>query len=240
MCALQFRLGNSSAGSRFVAPVLLLERHPTRAEFESLEVLRVFLRILLMIIFGRPKRHRRQNLGYDRFFEFSRTGQFRLGFLGDFLLIFIGIKDRRSIARTDIGELPVALRGIDLLPVNVEQLRERNLHRIVNDLDRLAVFRLLRAHQFVGRIRFRSAAVTDRRLEHTRRFVERGLNAPETTAGENGGLCCRERSLSGRRIDNQWQSCRYQEKPDLHTVDLRQHPGGGVLNKLFLSCQFAT
>src|SRR5207244_992125 len=99
------------------------------------------------------------------------------------------IKNCSPITWTDIGELAVRLGRIDLLPIDVEQLLVGNFGRIVNNLDRFPVVRLLRADELVSGIGFGPAAVTDCRLDHTGRLVECRLNTPETTARKNGALC---------------------------------------------------
>jgi len=105
-----------------VAPVFLLERHSSGAVFEGLEVFRVLLVVFLVIILGRIKFHRRQNLGHDRFFELAGVRQFLLRRFRDLFFLVAAIKNRGAITWTDVGELAVGLRRIDLLPVDVEQL----------------------------------------------------------------------------------------------------------------------
>ncbi len=191
---------------RFVAPVFLLERDSSGAVFEGFEVFRILLVIFLVVIFRRVEFHCRQNLRYDRFFEFPGVGQLLLRHFRDLFFLIAAIKNRGPVTWTDIGELAVGLRRIDLLPVDVEQLLVRNFGRIVNDLDRFPIVGPLRTDQFVGRIGFCSAAVAYCRLNYTRRFVEGRLNAPKTTTGKNRGFRrCRLGILRLRRSSQKQQ-----------------------------------
>jgi len=110
-------------------------------------------------------------------------------------------KDGGAIALADICKLAIRLRGIDLPPVNIEQLIESYLCRIVSDFDRLAIIRLLRTDQFVSRVRLGSAAIPDNRFDHARCLIERRLDAPETAAGKDRGTRLRSGIGQKRRRD---------------------------------------
>jgi hypothetical protein len=72
--------------------------------------------------------------------------------------------------------------------VNVEQLIVRNPCRIVSDFDRFAIARLFRGDEFVGRIRFCSARITNDGFDDAFCFIECRLDAPKATASENRSL----------------------------------------------------
>ena len=97
-----------------------------------------------MVLFGRIKLHCRQNLRHDRLIEFSRLAEFLLGRFGWPFLLVVSIIDRGLIRKTDIVELPIGLRRIDVVPENFEQLLVGNLRRVVSHFDGLAVFGLVR------------------------------------------------------------------------------------------------
>src|SRR5947209_13899285 len=98
-------------------------------------MLGILLIIFLVIILGRPEFHRRENFRGDRLVKFSRAGELGFGGFGDFLLILVGVENRGAVARADVGELSIGLRGIDLFPVNVQQLVIGDFCWIINDLD---------------------------------------------------------------------------------------------------------
>ena len=79
----------------------------------------------------------------------------------------------------------MGLSRIDLLPIDIEELIERDFGGIVGDLDRFAVLRFLRSDQIIRWIRFGPAAVAHAVSYHTGRPIERRLDAPETAPGEN-------------------------------------------------------
>ena len=87
--------------------------------------------------------------------------------------------------------MAIGLRGINLPPVDIKQLIEINLRRIVGYLDGLAIIRPLGTDQRVSRVRLGPAAIPDNRLDHARRLIERRLDAPETAAGKDRGPCLR-------------------------------------------------
>jgi len=88
--------------------------------FERFEVFRVLLIIFLVIILSGIKLHRRQNLSHNRFLKFAGMAQLFLRQVRNLLFPITAIKNRGPIAWTNIGELPVGLCWIDLLPVNIE------------------------------------------------------------------------------------------------------------------------
>src|SRR5713101_2307176 len=98
-------------------------------------MLRVLSVIFLVIIFRRPKLHRRQNFGHNRLFKFSSACELRFRSLGNFLFLGVAIKDRGTITGADVGELAVGLGGIDLSPIDVEKRLVRNFFWIVSDFD---------------------------------------------------------------------------------------------------------
>src|SRR4029077_18224992 len=105
-----------------VAPRFLLERHAAGTAFKGFEMFRILLVILLVVTFGRIKFHRWQDLGHDRLMKFSRAREFCLRRFGDFLLVIVSVKNRGTVTGADICKLAVGLSGIDLSPINVEQL----------------------------------------------------------------------------------------------------------------------
>ena len=70
-------------------------------------------------------------------------------------------EDRRTVLASVIRALAVQLRGIVVLPEDIEQLFIIDLGRIVFNLDCLGVSGAVAANVFVGRVRKLSAGVAD-------------------------------------------------------------------------------
>jgi chromosome condensin MukBEF ATPase and DNA-binding subunit MukB len=95
-----------------------------------------------VFFFGTPEPRRVPNLGVDRDSSKARIvlhGQLRA--LCGLTLFRVIDENRRAVVRTDIAELAIIDRGVDVAPVDVQKLAVVDPSQIVSDLDYLEVSR---------------------------------------------------------------------------------------------------
>src|SRR5439155_26972122 len=95
---------------------------------------------------------------------------------------------RGAILFPAVAELSVVLRRIDVVPVDVEELRVRDFLRVVEDLDRFAVAGQPGRDLVVGWVLLGSAGKSGSDREDARKRLERCLHAPETASREGGAV----------------------------------------------------
>ena len=69
--------------------------------------MRIFLEIILMIIFRRIERAGRDDLGHDGFVKFTGLAKFFFGLFRDPFLLLVMIKDRAAVLGSLVGKLAV-------------------------------------------------------------------------------------------------------------------------------------
>ena len=111
-----------------------------------------------------------------------------LGPLRRRLLILVGDEDDGTVLRPRIAELPRAAGRVGVVPVRVEKPFVRNLHGVVDHLDRLGMPGDPHLHLFVTRLLCLTAGVSHCDRHDARQLVEDVLHAPEAAPGERGGL----------------------------------------------------
>ncbi|MNY23241.1 hypothetical protein D3C86_1568980 [compost metagenome] len=96
--------------------------------------------------------------------------------------------DGGTIGRADIVALSHALRRIVLLKKYLQEARERDHGRIVDNLDHFRVARLTCRRLLIGGIAGETTSITHRRHPHPRRFPEQPFRAPEAAHAEIDGF----------------------------------------------------
>src|SRR2546423_10951882 len=138
-----------------------------------------------MIFLRWIKRLGRQDFAHDRFRKLARLAELFFRAFGRLLLVVVTVKDRGLITKSDIVELTVGLRRVDVPPENIEQLLIGNLARIVSHFDRLPMFGAMRGDFFVGRVLSASARGADDRFDNSLGVIVRRLHAPKTNSGKD-------------------------------------------------------
>src|SRR5207253_1254504 len=141
--------------------------------------------ILLVIILSLIESRSGNNLRDDRLPICSRLSALFLRTLSRGLLFGVMIENRGTILRSRVGPLPVQLRGIVVLPENVQQLFIRNLGRIIVDLDRFGMPGAIRTNIFVRRILHLPTRVTDAGGDHARQLAEGRFHSPKTSCSKS-------------------------------------------------------
>src|SRR5438094_5189442 len=95
------------------------------------------------------------------------------------------IKNRRPVLRAEIGALPVQLRGIVVLPENVEQVSVRNFSRIIFNFNGLGMSGAVGANVFVSWVLKVSTDVTNAGSGYAGNLAERRFNTPKTPCCKN-------------------------------------------------------
>src|SRR5690242_18925747 len=116
---------------RLFFPSLLFKQNAGGPVLEGFALFRVLVILFLVIRLRWIEFHRWQDCSHDRFFEFAGPREVLFLSLGNFFLSRIGITNRGPITRADIGQLAVGLSGIDLPPIDVQELLVGNLRRVV-------------------------------------------------------------------------------------------------------------
>src|SRR6478735_860461 len=111
----------------------------------------ILLVVVLVILLGWVERARLNDFGIDmwKVSVFLKLGFARFGRL---TLAWVQIEDRAAVLTPVIAELLILDGGIDVVPEVVEQLRVRDLVRVVVDQHRFRVAGATAAHLLVGGI----------------------------------------------------------------------------------------
>src|SRR6266516_5173103 len=96
------------------------------------------------------------------------------------LLRGVVVVDARSILRADIVALAHALRGIVVLPKDLEQILVADRFRIEDDQYHFGVSRHSAAHFAVRGVRRVAGGITHSGRIHTRKLPKLAFGAPET------------------------------------------------------------
>jgi hypothetical protein len=102
-------------------------------------VVGVFLQVVLILVLSLPEPAGGLDLGDD--LAGPQAGRVGIGdrVLGDLLLLIAGLKDRGAVIGADVVHLAVDRRRIVDLKEELEDVAERGLLRVEDDLDRLRV-----------------------------------------------------------------------------------------------------
>src|SRR6266849_415543 len=140
----------------------------------------VLLEVALVVFLRAPEPGRGHDLGDDRLLEVA----LRLLLRPEGLLLLLGVvrEDDRAVLVREVGALAVQRRRVVHVPERVQQLRVRDLRRVVSDLDGLGVAGPSRADLLVGHVVDVAALVARDGLDHARDLVEEVLDTPETSA----------------------------------------------------------
>jgi len=138
-----------------------------------------------VIVFSFVEGSRGNNLRDDRLSICSRLSALLLRALSRGLLFGVVIENRGTILRSRVGPLPVQLRGIVVLPEDIQQLFIGNLGRIIVDLDRFGMPGAIRTNIFVRRILHLPARVTDAGGDHARQLAEGSFYSPKTSCSKS-------------------------------------------------------
>src|SRR5262245_45530960 len=138
--------------------------------------------IILMVLFGFVERAGRNDGGSNGLLEAFRNRRLR-GFSQHTLLVAV-IEDRAAVLVAVVAELPILRQRIDVVPEHVEQLLIAHLGRVIHDLHRFGVAGAAARYLLVAGIGGVPAGIARGGADHALDFVEVGLYAPETAAGE--------------------------------------------------------
>ena len=163
-------------------------------------LVRMQRRVVLMIGLGGIERLQRHDLGHDRPRKYFRLIKLSDVSLGDPFLLIVAVENGRPVLRAFVGALAIKLRGIVRdREKYAQQFAVSNLRGVVNDLHRLGVSGFAGADGFVLGGFGRAAGVAGGRADDSLYMLEDRLNAPETSARNDGGLLSCERGA--RSID---------------------------------------
>src|SRR6185437_3242268 len=109
------------------------------------------------------------------------------------------IEDCRAVLLAEVRALTVQLRGIVVLPENIEQVFIGNSGGVVIDLDRFRMACGVGANVFVGGVLHLTADVTDAGSGYARNLTKRRFYAPETSSCES--CFCHNHSFILPRFD---------------------------------------
>src|SRR6185312_5486598 len=164
---------------RRLAPDLLEALGTAAAPFVVLVSDRILVVVILVVVLRRREGRHRKDLGCHLLLE--AVFDLLLGLFGERLLLVIADEHDALIGAALVAELSVGVERVDIVPVMIEQLGVGDLGWVVGHLDGLFVT-LMRA---IGRVGRGAAGITRDGLGHAVDLVERGLHAPEATAGED-------------------------------------------------------
>src|SRR2546428_5737480 len=94
------------------------------------------------------------------------------------------VKDGGAILRPLITELSSWVRGINVAPIEFQELGIGDLRRIVEDLDRLRMSRLACRHFLIGRVSLVAPRIARSGRDHAVYPLKNFLHAPEAATGE--------------------------------------------------------
>src|SRR3979490_2199840 len=148
----------------------------------------LLLQILLVVILSLEERYCWNDLSDYGLTKTMGVFQLLLRSFGGGFLLWSMKEDSRTILLAPVRPLPVELRGIVVLPEDVEQLVIRKLGGIVIEFDRFGMTGRIRAHRLIGRIGRIAAGVADARRDHSGHLAKGRFDSPETA--------CRKSSFS--------------------------------------------
>ena len=134
-----------------------------------------------MVVLGFVESDGGNNLRHDGAAELSCFFAFLPGSSRGLLLLRRMEKNCRAVLRAEIRALPVQLRGIVVLPENVQQVFIRDFGGIVLDFNRFGVTGPIAANVFIGWILRVSAGIAHACSTDAGNLAERGFNTPETS-----------------------------------------------------------
>ena len=154
-----------------------------------------------MIGLRRIKRRCRRDLGHDLALERLVLDERGLGIFGDLLLLRVGVKDRGAVLRAMVAELSVHLRGVNVMPEHVHELRITYLGGVVFHLHDLGVAGAPARDLLVGRVLRMTAHIAGHGCHDARHGVVGLFHAPEAPARKRrlggGGLALRRGKQRG-------------------------------------------
>lgn len=95
------------------------------------------MRVILVILFGRPEGHGRDDPGHDGFRKYMPFIQIGLRVLSQLPLLVSKGVNRRCIGMSAVGELPTGVSRIDLRPIDIKKPLIADFFRIIHHLDHL-------------------------------------------------------------------------------------------------------
>src|SRR5262245_62553355 len=182
-------------GRRLRAPDLLEARVASAAVPVEAVAERVLLVVVLVVFLGAIEGARGDDLRLHRDAELLlHRGE---GGLGGLPLRGVVDEDRRAVLGADVAELPIGDGGVDVVPVDVEELLEADPRRVVDDLDRLGVAGAARGHLLVAGVGLGASRVAGRDRDDAGEGLEGRLHAPEADAREGGDCRLSARGAAG-------------------------------------------
>src|SRR5437868_3267063 len=94
------------------------------------------------------------------------------------------IENCRPVLRSEVRALPVQLRGIVVLPENIEQVSVRNFCRIIFNFNSLGMSGAVRANVFVSRVPQVPTGITNAGSRHAGNLAEHRFNTPKTSCSK--------------------------------------------------------
>ena len=144
----------------------------------------VFLVIVLVIVFGGMESYGWTNRGDDPFVEAARFNQGLLAGRGQLTLLFTVVENCRSVLVPAVVKRAARIGGVDLPPIDIEQLLVRDFLGIKSDLYGLYVLGPTRGNLFVARIYLFAPCIARYCRDDALDFVKGAFDAPKTPAGK--------------------------------------------------------
>ena len=185
-------------------------------EPSTITLIRIVLKIILVIVFRRVEVRELRDFSNDRRTERARLVELFLVILGGLPLLVVVIEHGRAILRAGVVALAVERCRVVRFEMDFEQLGERDLRRVVSDLNHFRVAGVFVADLLVRRILDMPAAVTGDNFFHALELLEDRFGTPEAAAAERGEL------RTGR-----FGFCRFQEFLDLFFFGRRERRRNG-------------
>ena len=149
----------------------------------AVALLRVEVEVVLVVVFGRVElgqgRDFRRDLAIKNFFV-----ELLFILLGGFALLFAFVEDCRSVLRSLIVSLAIERRWVVGLPMDLKQLRIRNLFWIELDLDDLCMSGFAGTDLLIGRVLDVPAGVTRDNAFNSLHPLKHSFGAPEAAAAK--------------------------------------------------------